>query len=407
MHKEQSFRHTSRRRVDESVHAAFTLAVRRAGVRDAYARLLAQIRRRTALLRPAQDPQRLGRCTINAGLFALALHHADWLRPAESWVSPAANPRPQFASLAHHLFALYPVPAFMISAWFQVPPDEPHPEQAWYKHLGLGRSVRTADLPVPLTRAMAHHFGQAPAHYTVSAALRWGQVRGLGGSPALARAVVATRLGREFGNEDFWLTVLRFFVRHPAMDTAHVGPVVDFLHAQRFAMREVFVPGQGVVPQGPPRPDYAVKGRTVASLLRQVAEWHQQLGQDTSTPARSWPRSRVGEFRYVEGTEQQENLRCWTIRELLTSRELSQEGQAMHHCVACYAGACARGRTTIWSLQLDTGRGPHRALTVEVDPAGRTVRQARGKCNRLPRQAERAVLEGWAAREGLSIADHL
>jgi hypothetical protein len=322
-------------------------------------------------------------------------------------VPPPANPTPQFASLARHLFALYPMPAFMTSAWFQVSPDQPHPEQEWFKHLGRGGSIRTAGLPLPFTRAMAHHFSQAPAHYTVSAALRWGQVLGLGGSSALARAVVATRLGREFGNEDFWLTVLRFFVRHPGMDTAHVGPVVDFLHAQRFAMREVFVPGQGVVQQGPPRPDYAVKGRTVASLLRQVEEWHRQLGLDTSTPARSWPRSRVGEFRYVEGTEQRESSRCWTIRELLTSRELLQEGQAMRHCVACYARDCAQGRTTIWSLQVDTGRGLHRALTVEVDPAGRTIRQARGKGNRLPRQAERAVPKTWAAREGLRIADHL
>ena len=402
MHKEHSFRTTSRQWVDESVHAAFSLGGRHAGVPEAYERLLRQVRLRTTLLRPAQDPRRLGRCRINAGLFALALHHADWLRPVAAWLPPPANPTPQFASLAHHLLALYPVPAFMTSAWFRVPADQPYPEQEWYKHLGRGGSIRTANLPLPFTRAMAHHFAQAPAHYTVAAALRWGQVLGLGGPRELARAVVATRLGREFANEDFWLTVLRFFVLHPAMDLTHVGPVVDFLHAQRFAVREVFVPGQGVVRQGPPRPDYAMKGRTVASLLRQVEEWHRQLGQDASTSARTWPRSRVGEFQYLEGTEQQENLRCWTIRELLTSGELMQEGQAMRHCVACYVQDCVQRRTTIWSLQLDTGGGPRRALTVEVDPARKTIRQARGKGNRPPRQAERAVLETWAAREGLT-----
>lgn len=407
MHKECSFRLTSRQWVNDSIHAAFSLGGRRIGLREAYERLLRQVRLRTTLLRPAQDPRRLGRCTTNAGLFALALHHADWLRPVEAWLPPPSNPTPQFASLAHHLFALYPVPAFMTSAWFRVPPDHPHPEQEWYKHLGRGGSIRTASLPLPLTRAMAHHFSLAPAHYTVSAALRWGQVLGFGGSRELARAVVATRLGREFANEEFWLTVLRFFVLHPAMDVAQVGPVVDFLHAQRFAVREVFVPGQGVVQQGPPRPDYAMKGRTVASLLRQVEEWHRLLGKDSGTPARSWSRSRAGEFQYVEGTEQQENLRCWTIRELLTSGELIREGQAMRHCVACYVPDCVQRRTTIWSLQVDTGRGPHRALTVEVDPASKTIRQARGKANRLPRQCERSVLENWAAREGLRIADHL
>ena len=40
------------------------------------------------------------------------------------------------------------------------------------------------------------------------AGVRWAQVRGLGGTEALARAVAATRLGRELANEDFWETVL-------------------------------------------------------------------------------------------------------------------------------------------------------------------------------------------------------
>src|SRR5262249_45026922 len=112
-------------------------------------------------------------------------------------------------------------------------------------------------------------------------------------------------------------------------------------------------------------------------------------------------------FLFVEGSEQQESLRCWTIRELLTSGELFLEGQAMRHCVASYLDRCARRLSSIWSMQVDTGRGPRRSLTVEVDPARKTICQARGRGNRLPRQAERQVLERWAKREGLQWADHL
>jgi hypothetical protein len=407
MHKEHSFRQTVKRVTENSIHSALSLAGRRPGVRDAYLRLLRHVQRRTPLLRPARDPGRTGSGVLNLGLFSLALHHAAWLRPPEAWQPPSVNHAPLFASLARHLFALYPVPAFMTSAWFRLPPDGPHPEQEWYKHLGRGHSIRTAGLPLPYTRAMTHHFQQAPHHYSVTAALRWGQVRGLGGPEGLARAVAATRLGREFGGEEFWLTVLRFFVRHPRMDTAHVGPVVDFLQAQRFEPREVFLPGPGLTRQGPPRPDYSLKGRTVASLLRQVGDWHRQVGRDDRPPALAWARSGIKEFRHVEGTEQQENLRLWAVRELLTSRDLLLEGQALRHCVAEYARDCSRRRTTIWSLRVDAGRGPVRALTVEVDPAGRAILQARGRANRLPRPAERAVLERWAAREGLRIADHL
>ena len=351
MHKQPSFRGTARRRLDDAVHAGLSLAARRPGADDAYRRLLHSVRQRTGLLRPAGDPRRLSRVTwANAGLLPLALHHADWLRPVEAWEPPRAGFNRQFASLAAHLLAAYPVPACMTSAWLVVPPDEPHPEQEWYKHLGRGHSIRTAGLPVPFTRAMAHHLGQAPHHYAVKAALRWAQVRGLGGHEGLARAVSATRLGREFAHEEFWLTVLRFFVHNRHMDVAHVGPVVDFLHAQRFGTREVFIPGRGVVREGPPRPDYAVKGRTVASLLRQVQEWHRHLGQDSSTPARSWPRSEIAEFRYVEGAQQGDGPRCWTIRELLTSGELFLEGQAMRHCVASYKEDCMRREASIYGF---------------------------------------------------------
>jgi hypothetical protein len=214
-------------------------------------------------------------------------------------------------------------------------------------------------------------------------------------------------LGREFVHEDFWITVLRFFVHTPNLEQVHVGPIVDFLHEQRFGTRELFVPGQGILQQAPPCPDYSVKGRTVASLLRQVQAWHRELAQDVRIPARSWPRSPVGEYRHVEGAEEQDNLRCWTIRELLNSGELFLEGQAMRHCVASYVDRCSARLTTIWSMQVDTGDGPRRALTVEVDPARKTICQARGHGNRQPRRAEREILERWAKREGLTIADYL
>src|SRR5262249_8733888 len=223
MHKERSLRGAARRWLDDAAHAALSLAGPRAGAPDAYPRLLHHVRRRTDLLRPPRDPRRLGRVTeVNAGLLALALHHADWLKPVEAWMPPRAGFTPRFAALAAHLLALYPVPACMTSAWFVVPPGDPHAERGWYKHLGRGHSIRTAGLPLPFTRAMAHHLGLAPHHYTVKAALRWAQVRGLGGHEELARAVAATRLGRELAHEEFWLTVLRFFIQNPRMDLAHV-----------------------------------------------------------------------------------------------------------------------------------------------------------------------------------------
>jgi hypothetical protein len=156
-----------------------------------------------------------------------------------------------------------------------------------------------------------------------------------------------------------------------------------------------------------PQPDYSIQGRTVASLLRQVEEWHWEMGRGPGAPALVWPRSSIRGLHYVETTEQTGPVRCWTVRELLTSRELFLEGQAMQHCVASYARLCAGRGATIWSLAVDVGMGPRRVLTVDVEPATRSIRQARGKANRLPRPAELAVLHEWATRERLQFATQL
>src|SRR3954454_13148956 len=194
------------------------------------------------------------------------------------------------------------------------------PALKWYKHLGLGRNIRTARVPIRLTRAMAHLFNQAPHHYGAVGALRWALVRGLGGGEALARAVVGTRLGKVLENEDFWESVLRFFINRPSLGLAQVGPVVDFLQHQKSEWKE------GVSPQGvfgkqpPPHPDLAIKCRTAASVLRQVEEWHRQLGREMNHPSLSWPHSPFKDFRLVEGSEASGDLRLWTITELLTSQ---------------------------------------------------------------------------------------
>jgi hypothetical protein len=398
------FRHAAKLQLDDSIHAARFLAGRHAGALRAYEQLLRHVQSRTGLLHPS-DQAADHRNLLNAGLLALALHHADWLRPVESWCPPGLPAWPQFTSLAHHLFARYAVPPFMTSVWFDMPPGEVLPQHGWYKHLGLGQSIRTAGVPLHFTKAMAHLFGQAPHHYPVTAALRWAQVRGLGGGEALARAVVGTRLGKLLENEDFWEGVLHFFVNHPSIDLGHVGPVVDFLQHQKFEWREG-VSSEGVFGKlPPPRPDYSIKGRTVASLLRQVEEWHKQLGQDMQPTCLSWRRSPFKGFRLVEGSEGLGNVRVWTITELLTSRELFLEGRAMRHCVASYAERCAKRQTSIWSLQVENRAGRHRVLTIEVDLPKRTVCQARRKCNRLPQATEREVMERWAGEQGLKVAE--
>ncbi len=120
--------------------------------------------------------------------------------------------------------------------------------------------------------------------------------------------------------------------------------------------------------------------------------------------ARIWS-GNLGEKDPLEGRKGSRNMKIWHIRELLSSMELEDEGQAMGHCVATYAHSCHRGLSSIWSMSCETEAGAARRLTLEVRQKTKEIVQARGRRNRLPEAKEIEVLRRWATREGLTIAE--
>jgi hypothetical protein len=292
---------------------------------------------------------------IALGLRALANHHESWLRPVEEWAPTGQSVRPMFRALAHHLLARYPVPDCMTCVWFWGHTDRLRQQQDWFKHLGLGQSMRTASIPLHYTKAMAHHFCQAPAHLCPDEALRRGQVRGLGGSSALAVAICDSWLSYEFNNESFWTSVIHFFINHPRLDFGHVDPIINYLNEQKFEPREVMNAGGVLEQQGPANPNLSMKGRTLRSILRDVAARQKEKAMEARRTFR-WSASGIGGLRLAETAPRDHNARLWTIRELLCSQELRAEGQAMKHCVADYDRDCARRESRGWSLRVEGGK---------------------------------------------------
>lgn len=341
----------------------------RAQLRD----LLLHVEKRASNLLDARPAlQRLGRVEGNTfveALGALARHSHVWQRPPAEWKPDSRNPRRQFAALARFLLARYEVSACLDSGWFGGWGPEAQRQQGWFIHVGRGQNLRTADLPLVLSKRMAHVFAQAPSDLTATEALRWAQVVGRGGSEALARAVVATELGRGFADESFWSTVVLFLVENPMLDPDMVGPIVDYINHQKYVPT-----GEG----GPPQPDYAMKGRSAVKLLRQVEEWHEQLARARRQPGGQWSGSGIGGFA---AADDEEGLR-WTIHELTSAKELMLEGRAMKHCVASYVANCRRGSKSVWSLQAADAEGRSaRVATIAVHNSSRRVVEVRGRCN--------------------------
>ena len=339
------------------------------------------------------------------GLIKLNDRKTLWVRPLEDWKPKSKNHRRMFGELTHHLFDLYgDVPIFMEGVWLR--DDRPSRRfRDWYVHLGRGYNLRTAKLTIPLTKKMAHHFMQAPDDFTVEQALRWGQMRALGCSHAEIHAVAASRLGRSLADDDFWFTVLRFIADNPMLDPRQIGPIVDYLQNQRFENVEIEIaPGEWRA-DPPPQPGLTMRGRTAATLLRQVDNWHRDLGRLRELPSGQYEKAAFDGF-IQDQKRGQKNVR-WVIRQLRSSKDLQIESDELRHCVASYHWSCAKGHCTIWNLSISqSDRKAERRQTIEVDRSGVIV-QCRGLANRDPSAEEWSVVKTWARRENLQVASYL
>ena len=395
------FAEAQKRRLDASIHLTRAKLGARARVLAAYDRLVHAVRSRSSLLSRQGGGHGID---VSRALLVMAHQQLDWLSPVEAWSAPrGAPPWLALGSLAQHLFARYPVPRFMTSVWLEGKPCEVLSQQRWFKHLGAGHNIRTANIPMNITRRMAHRFVLAPHHLSAVAALRWAQVLALGGEPALAQAVLATRLGRAIENEDFWESVIRFFTTNRDVDVCHVGPIIDYAQHQKFATGDHGRP--------PPEPDFTLAARAPATLLRLVHDWQRGLGR-TATPLVTWQPSMIGDFFWLDDAARADKrvkheAVAWSIKELRSSDELRVEGREMRHCVASYVQACVRRHSSIWSMSVETSTGSRRVLTIEVDPTTRRVRQAKRKLNAGPSSAERHIMALWAEREGLVVPSTL
>ena len=405
---------------------------------QALGRLVLHVKKYGDLMRPARACKRFGHTVVNtyiAALEQLARNHADWIRPVADWRpyrgthrQRGSKPARQFNSLARHLLAKYDVPEFFDSAFLQGNTPQARQQQAWFKHIGMGQNIRTADVPMRITKRMAHLLlQQRGAHHTIVQALRKVQYEAYGGNPSSARELAHGPLGETFDNEEFWATVVQFLANQPFLDRSYLNPIIDYIRNQKFTPRRVPQPDGTEVEAPPLHPNFCMKGRSINKLIRQVDLWHQELTGMEDVAFETWQSSGFREFEHVSlDPEIRRNIQ-WTVHELITSQQLYAEGRIMHHCAGSYTKRCAAGEKSLWSLRaLDLDAAEEHqvrehVLTIEVDNKKKAVVQNAGKFNLKPfgkkhlaqqrrtgniylhllRQAP-TVMRLWMDREGLS-----
>jgi hypothetical protein len=331
-------------------------------------------------------------------IVALIRRRDAWIRDPEHWEARSYNKQRQLSSLLRHLLASYHVPRLFDATWLRPSPVQ----QEWFIHIGRGQNLRTApNLPIALTKKMAHHVLEAPDDLDVLQALRFGQALGHGVSLAHLRQVVASQIGRQFvaDQEPFWESVLRYFAQHPMIDPDQIGPIIDYLRHQKFEPWLMVGQDGGGIQRPPAQPGLSMQRRDPVTLVRQVEAWHRQLAR-VRIPSYgvaydvAWRSCGIAGYDRVEGDGS--SRRHVRITELLSSAQLRAEGDAMRHCVATYTGSCHSGRTAIYSLTVEQRAGKERLLTIEVSVQDRRITQARGRMNQMPTPLAERVLRAWA-----------
>jgi PcfJ-like protein len=389
------------------LRAVFATVRGDAGVSAALHRLIQELEGRGRLVAIEPVLQSLGPQPGNTGLDALlhfARFHEGWLSAPEEWIPDREDARGQVGSLARHLFARYPLPGFLDAAWLSGFSELAEAYREWFVHLGRGDKLEAIHFPLPMTHRAAHYFLLAPEEFTVVAAMRFGQIRALGGTEALARAVAETFLADLQPDEAFWLSVIHFFANHRELPISQVGPVADYVRFRKF----------GSSGDDAPEPNFTMKGRTVDALLKRMAEWHEALARLGKKGRQSWSPSGIAPLDQVQKDPLSTGTCHWRIVEITNTLALAEEGRAMRHCVRSYQDTCVKGATSIWSLRVTLSGSPtmRRLLTIEVNNQRRSIVQVRGNCNQ-PLAAmhghrrmmlAREVLRAWARQGSLGIS---
>jgi hypothetical protein len=234
----------------------------------------------------------------------------------------------------------------------------------------------------------------APTNFAPLQALLFGHFRACGGPNERARELLALVGVGNFRVDAVWLKFFERMLAAPELAPHQVRPLADYVAFKRFRCEE--------------RERFSLSAHSIPALLTQMGRWHAALrganfryasGVD---PNERWA-SRIGAPAF-EGTWEQGE---YVIAELRSFQELFEEGQRMHHCVASYAQAAARGHVSLWCLRLQhQGREVGR-VTIRVTLPQRQIVEARRFANARIQPHELDILTRWAARSGLSVAPGL
>lgn len=306
---------------------------------------------------------------------------------------------------ARYLFAIYPVPSPLEQIWREtdgLSSGEITLRKRWYIAVARGDSLYKAGAGNWLSRKEVHSFLTAPDNLTFEEAFWYAVATSYTPERDNALRIARSRIA-ETPREAmfFWREAARFFAVNPTT-REEIDDFSDFLAAQM--QRDA---------------RYSLKGRTLASLRRQMQEWHtdlievariqamrlraQQRNRKAAEDPDRWAGAQIENWSWQPNSKDARRRgETYVIVQLVTADALVLESRVMRHCVSTYARKCVTGQASIWSLRRVVKGDVDRLLTIELDRRRRAV-QVRGNANRVATTDEHQLLARWAKARGITL----
>jgi len=277
-------------------------------------------------------------------------------------------------------------------------------EREWFSDLINGENlVVSKNLPFTLTKKVAHFFNILPEDL-----LRDSQVDlvqsiksyygALNQNYSLTQSLIycamyfdvrdmfyaqeVVRNLRRTVNLDFWMKTLSTLY-HKGLRHNQLNQVIDYIDDQ------VIRNGRKI----------NFNTKKLSNLLEEVHTWHEELAlMRIGSYKRTYylPKSEIKAYK-IDYKD-----KVYSIIQLLSNKELVEEGRTLRHCVGTYADNCIDRGSFIFSLRLeDSDSGIIPLITIEVND--QAIRQKRGKFNRICFKEEDYIIRGWAKENKLRI----
>jgi len=256
--------------------------------------------------------------------------------------------------------------------------------------------MRTFDnLPFPLTKKEAHLFLQAPIEFDFNKAIYYGKLIQHTNLNNI-KEFIKTKIfeSEHYKNIDFWVDVVKYLSSFSMLDKNMFGIIIDYINEIKYTKRIIIKNGLRTLTR-PEKPNFSIKNRNINKLIEDVENWHKKL-KKIHKINNSWEAFKISDFEYITGKEK--NKKIYRINQLLTTKQLFNEGNILNHCVVSYAGSCKRGNTSIFSMTVEDYIGNIKnILTIEVNNYNNVV-QVRGKNNRSANNYEKGIIKRWTLK---------